>query len=116
MKRATFRAIIKMCLKKRICSWIYISISSYGNSTDRITGARKCQLTLFHHANVNASFETTGLAVTPVVLGDGAASIEWTGEGGFTFHAAPTGVNQNNDTLIVDTLDTLISLQNNVLF
>lgn len=54
---------------------------------------RKCQLTLFHHADVNAALETTGLAVTPVVLGDGAAPVEWTGEGGFTFHTAPIGLN-----------------------
>lgn len=53
---------------------------------------QKGQLTLFHHADVNAAFETTGLAVTPVVLGDGAASVKWTGEGGFTLHTAPTGV------------------------
>lgn len=49
------------------------------------------QLTLFHHADVDAALETTGLAVAPVVLGDGAAPIERTGEGGFTLHAAPAG-------------------------
>lgn len=49
---------------------------------------KKNPLTLFHHADVNAAFETTGLAVTAVVLGDGAAPVEWTGEGGFTLHAA----------------------------
>lgn len=30
--------------------------------------------------------------MAPVVLGDGAASIEWTGEGGFTFHTASAEV------------------------
>lgn len=30
--------------------------------------------------------------MAPVVLGDGAAPVEWTGEGGFTLHAAPAGV------------------------
>lgn len=49
------------------------------------------QLTLFHHADVDAALETTGLAVAPVVLGDGAAPVERTGEGGFTLHAAPAG-------------------------
>lgn len=53
----------------------------------------KSQLTLFHHADVDAAFETTGLAVTAVVLSDGAAPVEWTGEGGFTLHAAPIGLN-----------------------
>lgn len=27
--------------------------------------------------------------MTPVVLSDGAAPVKWTGEGSFTFHAAP---------------------------
>ncbi len=54
---------------------------------------RKSQLTLFHHADVNAAFETTGLAVTPVVLRDGAAPVERTGEGGFTLHTAPVRLN-----------------------
>lgn len=52
------------------------------------------QLTLFHHADVNAAFETTGLAVTPVVLGDGAAPVEWTGEGGFALHTPSIGLNE----------------------
>lgn len=29
--------------------------------------------------------------MAPVVLGDGAASVERTGEGGFTLHTAPMG-------------------------
>lgn len=49
-------------------------------------------LTLFHHANVHAAFEATGLAVAPVVLGDGAASIKGTGEGGLAFHTAPESI------------------------
>lgn len=49
------------------------------------------QLTLFHHADVDAALETTGLAVAPVVLGDGAAPVERAGEGGFALHAAPAG-------------------------
>lgn len=36
--------------------------------------------------------------MTPVVLGDGAAPVEWAGEAGFTLHAAPVGVNP--ETLI----------------
>lgn len=52
---------------------------------------RKSVLTLLHHANVDAAFEAAGLAVTSVVLGDGAGPVEWTGEGGFTLHAAPIG-------------------------
>lgn len=51
----------------------------------------KSQLTLLHHADVDAALETTGLAVAAVVLGDGAAPVERTGEGGFTLHAAPAG-------------------------
>lgn len=58
----------------------------------RVHVATENQLTLLHHADVDAALETTGLAVAPVVLGDGAAPVEWTGEGGFTLHAAPTGV------------------------
>lgn len=65
---------------------------------------RKGQLTLFHHADVNAAFETTGLAVTPVVFGDGAASAEWAGEGGFTLHAASTGVQNDQLFRISDSL------------
>lgn len=53
--------------------------------------ATENQLTLFHHADVDAALQTTGLAVAPVVLGDGAAPVERTGEGGFTLHAAPAG-------------------------
>ena len=30
--------------------------------------------------------------MSTVVLGDGAAPIEWTSEGGFTLHAAPIGL------------------------
>lgn len=53
----------------------------------------KSQLTLFHHADVNAAFETTGLTVTPVVLSDGATPVEWTGEGRFALHAASIRLN-----------------------
>lgn len=53
----------------------------------------KIQLTLFHHANVNAALQTAGLAVASVVFCDGAASIKWTSERGFTLHAAPVGTN-----------------------
>lgn len=52
---------------------------------------QKIQLTLFHHANVDAALETAGLAVAPVVFCDGAASIKRTSERGFTLHAAPVG-------------------------
>ena len=47
-------------------------------------------LTLFHHADVHAALEPAGLAVAPVVLGDGAAAVEGTGEAGFSLHA-PSG-------------------------
>ena len=57
---------------------------------------RKSVLTLLHHANVDAAFEAAGLAVTSVVLSDGAGPIEWTGEGGFTLHAAPIGERIHN--------------------
>lgn len=53
--------------------------------------SEKSLLTFFHHADVDAAFETTGLAVTPVVLSDGAAPVERTGEGGLALHAAPIG-------------------------
>lgn len=71
------------------------------SSIARMSAITKGQLTLFHHANVNAAFEATGLTVAPVVLGDGAASIEWTGEGGFTLHTAPKGV-QNESFVILE--------------
>lgn len=45
-------------------------------------------LTFFHHADVDAAFKTTCLAVAPVVFCDGAAPVERTGEGGFALHAA----------------------------
>lgn len=63
-------------------------ICSTGSHSKQLECQKTNPLTLFHHADVNAAFETTGLAVTAVVLGDGAASVEWTGEGGFTLHAA----------------------------
>lgn len=31
--------------------------------------------------------------MSPVVLCDGASPVEWTGEGGFPLHTAPTGLN-----------------------
>lgn len=68
------------------------------------------QLTLFHHADVNAAFETTGLAVTPVVFGDGAASAEWAGEGGFTLHAASAGVQNNCLFRIIDSLSCSVHI------
>ena len=46
-------------------------------------------LTLLHHADVDAAFETASLAVASVVLGDGAATVEGTGEAGLPLHAAP---------------------------
>lgn len=62
-----------------------------GGGAETLCGVTANQLTLFHHADVDAALETTGLAVAPVVLGDGAAPVERTGEGGFTLHAAPAG-------------------------
>lgn len=45
--------------------------------------------------------------MTPVVLGDGAAPVEWAGEGGFTLHAAPIGHTINdNATSIPRTFNT----------
>lgn len=62
-----------------------------GGGAGTLCGVTANQLTLFHHADVDAALETAGLAVAPVVLGDGAAPVERTGEGGFTLHAAPAG-------------------------
>lgn len=46
-------------------------------------------LTLFHHADVHAALQPTRLAVTPVVLGDFAVTIEWAREHCFPLHASP---------------------------
>lgn len=46
-------------------------------------------LTLFHHANVNTTFESACLAVASVVLGDGATAVKRTCEGGLALHTAP---------------------------
>lgn len=78
----------------------YRRISNFDKSAAPLGCRRsqKGQLTLFHHADVDAAFEPTGLAVAPVVLGDGAASVERTSERGFTLHTAPTGV-QNDSSV-----------------
>ena len=49
--------------------------------------ARK--LTFLHHADVNTALEPAGLAVTAVVFGDAAVSIEGTGEQRLPLHAPP---------------------------
>lgn len=49
-------------------------------------------LTLFHHANVHTAFEPARLAVTPVVLGNGATAVKGTREGRLALHTAPTSV------------------------
>lgn len=75
----------EMTNHRQLLTCIFISGYDYNKSAAII---KKSQLTLFHHSDVNAAFETTGLTVTPVVLCDGAAPVEWTGEGRFTLHAA----------------------------
>lgn len=53
-----------------------------------VAGDRRT-LTFLHHADVDAALQTTGLAVTPVVFGDGAVSIERAGKARLTLHTAP---------------------------
>lgn len=53
-----------------------------------VAGDRRT-LTFLHHADVDAALQTTGLAVTPVVFGDGAVSVERAGKARLTLHTAP---------------------------
>lgn len=51
--------------------------------------AENTRLTLLHHADVDAALEATGLAVSAVVFGDGAAAVKGTSETGLPLHTAP---------------------------
>lgn len=63
--------------------------SDLGSALRTSAAGDRRTLTFLHHADVDAALQTTGLAVTPVVFGDGAVSVERAGKARLALHTAP---------------------------